>query len=592
MQTYDTRRARNAVNTADESIPGSGDLASAAAPAIGAAYSSGRRIDLPSAMREKMEGAFGMDLSSVRLYESDSVADAGAYAMAQGNRIAFAPGMADFSGSAGQALLGHELSHIASQARGESRGSGLLDSPALEAKADREGAMAAAGKTIYGAGEASAAPVASQSAPIQAARARTRTAQNPGQAQAEAQQNGPARPVASRGRRFRAAAGKAAHGTWGNFKRNWLKYGTGTYALGSDIDSLLTSKYKDKNGNVHGPMVNIDDETNRKKNGVKGAAAAGLGLLGFAQSGIGLGKSVYHGSVSGKITNSLDAIAALGDTANGTLAAIDQFGPSKGKNEDIHKAQSILGIASGGLKTVSGAITGISSGCSQYKINQDAESGLTFSRDNGKNAEMKKAFAQAGRNARVSKYSGITKAIGSGLKTAGTAINAFLPGTTGFILGKSSSILGDAVNLFNTWNTDRMKRKARKDTLNDTFAGLEDSIKNEYDLGLAVNGDQSTGDVRRLAKHNVLRGLIDDVNNEHLFTADDLNALRQKDKLKRKDIYQALSRKRASLISESAESPEEADHDAAQNTKNAMSHMGVHVGGERGRKGVLAKLLG
>ena len=41
----------------------------------------GRRVDLPDAMREKMEHAFGADLSSVRLYESQTVADAGAGAV-------------------------------------------------------------------------------------------------------------------------------------------------------------------------------------------------------------------------------------------------------------------------------------------------------------------------------------------------------------------------------------------------------------------------------------------------------------------------------------------------------------------------------
>ena len=108
----------------------------------------GHRADLPDAMREKMESAFGADLSAVKLYESRTVADAGARAVSQGTRIAFAPGMLDFSSHAGQALLGHELSHVVSQARGEVTGSGFLNDRALEARADREGAMAAAGQTV------------------------------------------------------------------------------------------------------------------------------------------------------------------------------------------------------------------------------------------------------------------------------------------------------------------------------------------------------------------------------------------------------------------------------------------------------------
>jgi len=109
----------------------------------------GSKIDLPGAIREKMENSFGADLSSVRLYESQTVADAGAQAMAMGNRIAFAPGQLDFTSTAGQSLLGHELSHVVSQARGEVTGSGFLNDSALEARADQEGAMAAAGENIY-----------------------------------------------------------------------------------------------------------------------------------------------------------------------------------------------------------------------------------------------------------------------------------------------------------------------------------------------------------------------------------------------------------------------------------------------------------
>ena len=44
-----------------------------------------------------------------------------AEAVTQGSNIAFAPGKLDFSSTHGQALLGHEISHAASQARGESR---------------------------------------------------------------------------------------------------------------------------------------------------------------------------------------------------------------------------------------------------------------------------------------------------------------------------------------------------------------------------------------------------------------------------------------------------------------------------------------
>ncbi len=125
------------------------------------------RIDLPEAMRAKMEAAFGMDFGNVSLYESESVADAGANAIAQGGNIAFAPGKADFNSVSGQSLLGHELSHVASQARGQVAGSGYLDNSALEARADREGALAAQGQQVYD-GPVMDAPSFSAAAPMQA----------------------------------------------------------------------------------------------------------------------------------------------------------------------------------------------------------------------------------------------------------------------------------------------------------------------------------------------------------------------------------------------------------------------------------------
>ena len=146
--TYTTRkRTENAASqkTADAQ-PSLDALRSGAAAPTQAQM--GRPVDLPDAMREKMETAFGADLSAVKLYESQAVEDAGANAVVQGSNIAFAPGMLDFISFGGQALLGHEISHVVSQARGEVTGSGFLNDHALEARADSEGAMAAAGQQI------------------------------------------------------------------------------------------------------------------------------------------------------------------------------------------------------------------------------------------------------------------------------------------------------------------------------------------------------------------------------------------------------------------------------------------------------------
>ncbi|MBQ6517836.1 MAG: DUF4157 domain-containing protein [Anaerolineaceae bacterium] len=108
----------------------------------------GHRVDMPTVMREKMEGAFGMDLTAVKLYENKAVGKAGAEAVTQGSSIAFAPGKLDFTSTHGQALLGHEISHAASQARGEVKGSGLVNDSALEERADREGIKAARGESV------------------------------------------------------------------------------------------------------------------------------------------------------------------------------------------------------------------------------------------------------------------------------------------------------------------------------------------------------------------------------------------------------------------------------------------------------------
>ena len=151
-QVYQTRRKieREAGASTRETQAKGPDLAQLmGGGAMPTAEQMGHRVDLPGAMRAKMEAAFGADLSGVELYESQTVADAGAQAVTMGNKIGFAPGKLDFASSGGQALLGHELSHVVSQARGEVTGSGFLSDPALEARADREGALAAAGESVY-----------------------------------------------------------------------------------------------------------------------------------------------------------------------------------------------------------------------------------------------------------------------------------------------------------------------------------------------------------------------------------------------------------------------------------------------------------
>lgn len=168
---------------------------------------SARRVDLPGALQSKMEASFGADFSNIKLYESPAVDEAGDLAVTQGSNIAFAPGALNLSSRTGQELLGHELSHVVSQARGEARGTGLLENASLEAKADREGALAAAGMSV---GESAAGldlggAGASAAAPMQAKRkkgrrsaarrraASKRAAQPPAQAEEPAEAPPPAK---------------------------------------------------------------------------------------------------------------------------------------------------------------------------------------------------------------------------------------------------------------------------------------------------------------------------------------------------------------------------------------------------------------
>ncbi len=172
-QTYQSRRraqARAAEQKPHIDAPGP-SLSELAAGAMPSTEQMGHRVDLPEAIREKMEASFGADFSGVKVYESQTVADAGAQAMTMGSNVAFAPGKLDLASTSGQALLGHELSHVVSQARGESAGQGFLADAGLEAQADRQGALAAQGESVYSGPVTplSASAVPASAGPIQAA---------------------------------------------------------------------------------------------------------------------------------------------------------------------------------------------------------------------------------------------------------------------------------------------------------------------------------------------------------------------------------------------------------------------------------------
>ena len=110
----------------------------------------GHKQNLAPSIAAKMSQAFGMDLTGMQLYQTDAMAGTGMNGISQGNKVVLSSEV-DLNSSAGQAVLGHELSHIHAQSQGVGMGhSGLYNNAALEAKADREGMMAARGQPIYG----------------------------------------------------------------------------------------------------------------------------------------------------------------------------------------------------------------------------------------------------------------------------------------------------------------------------------------------------------------------------------------------------------------------------------------------------------
>lgn len=104
---------------------------------------------MPDTVKQRMEDSFGTDFSSVRVHPDSSKApEVGALAYTQGTDIHFAPGQFKPDSSAGQQLLGHELTHVVQQAEGrvqpttEIGGLAVNDDVSLEHEADVLGAKA------------------------------------------------------------------------------------------------------------------------------------------------------------------------------------------------------------------------------------------------------------------------------------------------------------------------------------------------------------------------------------------------------------------------------------------------------------------
>jgi hypothetical protein len=103
---------------------------------------------IPDQVRAKMEAAFGMDFSDVRVHVGQEASAIGAIAYTWGSNIHFAPGQYSPNTIQGQKLLGHELWHVVQQRSGRvsnpfGSGVAVVQDHALEAEADRMGVKAA-----------------------------------------------------------------------------------------------------------------------------------------------------------------------------------------------------------------------------------------------------------------------------------------------------------------------------------------------------------------------------------------------------------------------------------------------------------------
>ncbi len=103
---------------------------------------------LPPNIRQKMEAFFGSSFADVRVHVGPHGNAIGALAFTQGSHIHFAPGQYNPSTPQGQAIIGHELTHVVQQRAGRVRnpfGSGVavVQDNALETEADRMGQRAA-----------------------------------------------------------------------------------------------------------------------------------------------------------------------------------------------------------------------------------------------------------------------------------------------------------------------------------------------------------------------------------------------------------------------------------------------------------------
>ncbi len=118
-------------------------------------HARGSNPTFPLEIRAKMERAFDADFSNVKLHPNSPKADKlGVLAVTQGHDIHFSPGKLQLQSQRGQALLGHELTHVVQQRQGrvritgQAKGHPTNEDTALEREADTLGRLAAKGQRV------------------------------------------------------------------------------------------------------------------------------------------------------------------------------------------------------------------------------------------------------------------------------------------------------------------------------------------------------------------------------------------------------------------------------------------------------------
>lgn len=199
---------------------------------------------LPPAVGRRMQQAFDMDLSAVQVRpDSPSATAMGVRAYTRGNDVHVARGFFDPEGAQGQALIGHELTHVIQQRQGrvpttaQPCGLDINDDGCLEREADEAGRRVAEGQPA-GLGAAGGGPPTGPR-PLQASGIELLKAKDPAPASAAALKDWAT---------LKAAAANPSADDLHQILLTYQKLSDGWKSGMGDVQSALSNKY----GNLQG----------------------------------------------------------------------------------------------------------------------------------------------------------------------------------------------------------------------------------------------------------------------------------------------------------------------------------------------------